>query len=75
MKQIKTLLIAAILILGANQTISAQAKTAHVDVSEIMAKMPAMLDAQKQLEKLSTTYDADYKKAIKKILTNEKNSL
>ena len=30
MKQIKTLLIAAILILGANQTISAQTKTAHV---------------------------------------------
>nr|WP_315162797.1 OmpH family outer membrane protein [uncultured Flavobacterium sp.] len=64
MKQIKTLLIAAILILGASQTISAQAKTAHVDVSEIMSKMPAMLDAQKQLDKLSTTYDADYKKMV-----------
>jgi outer membrane protein len=64
MKQIKTLLIAAILILAANQTITAQAKTAHVDVSDIMAKMPAMLDAQKQLEKLSTTYDADYKKMV-----------
>jgi len=64
MKQIKTLLIAAILILGANQTISAQTKIAHVDVNEIMAKMPAMLDAQKQLEKLSTTYDADYKKMV-----------
>ena len=64
MKQIKTLLIAAILVLGASQTINAQAKTAHVDVSEIMSKMPAMLDAQKQLEKLSTTYDADYKKMV-----------
>ncbi|RDI54819.1 OmpH family outer membrane protein [Flavobacterium glaciei] len=64
MKQIKTLLIAAILMLGANQTINAQAKTAHVDVSEIMTKMPAMLDAQKQLDKLSTTYDADYKKMV-----------
>jgi outer membrane protein len=64
MKQIKTLLIAAILVLAANQTITAQAKTAHVDVSDIMAKMPAMLDAQKQLEKLSTTYDADYKKMV-----------
>lgn len=62
MKQIKTLLIAAILVLGASQTINAQAKTAHVDVSEIMTKMPAMLDAQKQLEKLSATYDAEYKK-------------
>ena len=62
MKQIKTLLIAAILIIGASQTINAQAKTAHVDVSDIMTKMPAMLDAQKQLETLSKTYDADYKK-------------
>ena len=64
MKQIKTLFIAAIFILGASQTINAQAKTAHVDVSEIMTKMPAMLDAQKQLDKLSTTYDADYKKMV-----------
>ena len=64
MKQIKTLLIAAILILGASQTITAQAKTAHVDVSDIMSKMPAMLEAQKQLDKLSTTYDADYKKMV-----------
>ena len=63
MKQIKTLVIAAIVFLGTNQ-ISAQTKTAHVDVNEIMAKMPAMLDAQKQLEKLSTTYDADYKKMV-----------
>jgi len=62
MKQIKTLLIAAILMIGASQTINAQAKTAHVDVNEIMSKMPAMLDAQKQLETLSKTYDSDYKK-------------
>ncbi|MGO4817503.1 OmpH family outer membrane protein [Flavobacterium sp. W22_SRS_FP1] len=64
MKQIKTLLIAALFMFGANQTINAQAKTAHVDVSEIMAKMPAMLDAQKQLEQLSGTYDSDYKKMV-----------
>jgi outer membrane protein len=64
MKQIKTLLIAALFIFGANQTINAQAKTAHVDVSEIMAKMPAMLDAQKQLETLSATYDSNYKKMV-----------
>ena len=43
------------------QTMNAQAKTAHVDVNEIISKMPAMLDAQKQLEKLSATYDAEYK--------------
>ena len=64
MKQIKTLLIAAIFILGASQNTNAQTKVAHVDVAEIMGKMPAMLDAQKQLEKLSGTYDADYKKMV-----------
>ncbi|HLA56036.1 MAG TPA: OmpH family outer membrane protein [Flavobacterium sp.] len=64
MKQLKTLLIAAVAIFSANQAANAQAKTAHVDVSEIMAKMPAMLDAQKQLEKLSSTYDADYKTMV-----------
>lgn len=72
MKQIKTLLIAGILFFGASQTINAQAKTAHVDVSEIMSKMPAMLDAQKQLEKLSGTYDADYKKMVEEYQTKLK---
>ena len=61
MKQIKTLLIAAVMIISGNQAMNAQAKTAHVDVSELMSKMPAMLEAQKQLEKLSGTYDTEYK--------------
>ncbi len=61
MKQVKTLLIAITLFIGASHIASAQAKTAHVEVSEIMSKMPAMLDAQKQLEKLSATYDTEYK--------------
>ncbi|CAD0002682.1 hypothetical protein BXU10_10560 [Flavobacterium sp. LM4] len=72
MKQIKTLLIAAVLILTANNTMNAQAKTAHVDVSEIMSKMPAMLDAQTQLQKLSGTYDAEYKKMIEEYQTKIK---
>lgn len=61
MKQLKTLLIAAALMIGTSQAVSAQAKVAHVDVSELMQKMPAMVDAQKQLEKLSGTYDNEYK--------------
>jgi outer membrane protein len=61
MKRLKSLLIATVLFLGTSYTINAQAKTAHVDVNEIISKMPAMLDAQKQLEKLSGTYDAEYK--------------
>ncbi|MFM2214194.1 MAG: hypothetical protein RL427_1457 [Bacteroidota bacterium] len=61
MKRLKSLLIATVVFLGTCQTINAQAKTAHVDVNELISKMPAMLDAQKQLEKLSATYDAEYK--------------
>ncbi len=64
MKQLKSLLIAAALFISASQTMNAQAKTAHVDVSEIMAKMPAMLEGQKQLEKLNQTYNADYKTMV-----------
>jgi outer membrane protein len=61
MKRLKSLLLASVLFLGTSYTINAQAKTAHVDVNELISKMPAMLDAQKQLEKLSGTYDAEYK--------------
>ena len=61
MRRLKSLLLAAVFFVGASQTINAQAKTAHVDVNEIISKMPAMLDAKKQLEKLSATYDAEYK--------------
>jgi outer membrane protein len=60
MKQFRTYLIVAVALLGF-QTINAQAKTAHVDVREIMIKMPAVLDAQNQLKKLNDTYSADYK--------------
>ncbi len=37
-----------------------------------MAKMPAMIDAQKQLEKLSGTYDANYKKMVEEYQTKLK---
>jgi outer membrane protein len=63
MKQFKTFLIATIAVLGV-QTINAQAKTAHVDVNDIMSKMPAVLDAQSQLKKLSDTYTAEYKTMV-----------
>ena len=61
MKQIKTLLIATFLFIGASQSISAQSKIAHVDTNELISKMPAMIEAQKQLETLSKQYDAEFK--------------
>jgi len=63
MKQLKTFLIAAVALLGF-QTINAQTKVAHVDTNEIMSKMPAVLEAQNQLKKLSDTYTAEYKTMV-----------
>lgn len=68
----KILLIAAIAFFGANQSMNAQAKTAHVDVNEIMMKMPAMLEAQKQMEQLSGTYDTAYKTMVDEYQTKLK---
>lgn len=61
MKQLKSLVIAAIAFLGTFQMVHAQAKIAHVDVQTLMQGLPAMKDAQSQLEKLSNTYDSEYK--------------
>lgn len=61
MKQLKTLFIATILFFSASQIASAQTKIAHVDTNELITKMPAMIDAQKQLETLSKQYDAEFK--------------
>ncbi|AIG30843.1 membrane protein [Flavobacterium psychrophilum] len=59
MKQIKTLLIAAVIFFGAS-TMNAQIKVAHIDVSELLAKMPEMTAAKAQLDKLSKTFDTEY---------------
>jgi outer membrane protein len=59
MKNLKKLLVVAILLFGFNQNTSAQAKTAHVDFREVVTKMPAMIEAQKQLENLSKTYEGE----------------
>lgn len=63
MKQFKTFLIAAIALVGF-QTINAQAKTAHVNIQEVLTKMPAVIDAQSLLKKLGDTYSAEYKTMV-----------
>lgn len=59
MKQIKTLLIATMMMLGAS-TMTAQSKVAHIDVQDLLAKMPEMTAAKAQLETLSKKLDAEY---------------
>ncbi|WP_159799502.1 OmpH family outer membrane protein [Flavobacterium sp. MK4S-17] len=60
MKRLKSLLIAAMLIIGASQAVSAQAKVAHIDVQALMSAMPEMKTAKAQLEKLTQSYDSEY---------------
>jgi outer membrane protein len=60
MKQLKSLLIAALLFAGASQSVQAQAKVAHINVSDLMTAMPDMKAAQAQIDKVTKTYDTEY---------------
>ena len=59
MKHLKSIFIAAAFLVSA-QFATAQSKVAHIDVSELMAAMPAMKTAQTQLEKIQKSYDTEY---------------
>lgn len=63
MKQLKTLFFAIVMFFGA-QSVSAQTKVGHIDVSALMSTMPAMKAAETQLTKLKDSYDAEYKKLV-----------
>jgi outer membrane protein len=63
MKTAKLFLIAFVTFVGTQFT-NAQSKIAHVDVQDIITNMPAMKDAQKQLEQLSKTYEGEMKVMI-----------
>jgi outer membrane protein len=71
MKQIKTLLIAAVMMLGAG-TMNAQVKTAHIDVQELLSKMPEMTSAKAQLEKLNKTFETEYSTMVTEYQTKMK---
>jgi outer membrane protein len=71
MKKIKTLFIAAILFFGANG-VNAQSKIAHIDVNEILTKMPEMTSAKAQLDKLSKTLDTEYSTMVTEYQTKMK---
>ena len=78
MKQMKSLLIAALLFVGITQTAQAQAKVAHINVSDLMAASPDMKAAEAQLEKVRKTYDTEYNTMVeefrKKVAQYEKEA-
>lgn len=58
MKHLKTLLFAAVLIVGTS-FMNAQSKVAHINTQDLVEAMPAMQSAKAELEKLAKTYEAD----------------
>lgn len=67
MKQIKTLLIAAVLFFGATSFTNAQTKIAHINTTELIQAMPQMKTAQADMERVGKTYQSDIE-AMKKDL-------
>lgn len=72
MKQFKTLLFAAILVLGTTSFVNAQSKVAHIDTQELVTAMPEYKAAMKELEQLSTTYQNLLKDKAQKLETKMK---
>ena len=64
MKQFKTIVIAAVLIMGMVQIANAQ-KVAHINFEEVVANMPETLKLQADLEKLGKTYGEEITTAQK----------
>lgn len=63
MKQLKFLLVAAILFAGI-QTATAQAKVAHINVQELLTNMPDMKNANAQLTKVRDAHEAELNKML-----------
>ena len=57
MKQLKTLVLAAVLLLGGTSIMKAQSKVAHINTQELVAAMPETKAAQAEIQKLAKTYD------------------
>jgi outer membrane protein len=59
MKHLKTLVLAATLLIGSTSIMNAQSKVAHINTQELVTSMPETKAAQAELDKLRKTYQAD----------------
>ncbi|WP_397364786.1 OmpH family outer membrane protein [Olleya sp. R77988] len=72
MKQIKTLLFAAALFIGATSFTNAQTKVAHINTTDLVASMPEMKRAQTEMENTGKTFEADIQDMVKEYQTKAK---
>lgn len=67
MKNLKSLLFAAALLIGATSFTSAQSKVAHINKEELIKAMPAYTAAQSEITKLGKTYEAQIQDSVKEL--------
>ncbi|MBD3864581.1 MAG: outer membrane protein [Olleya marilimosa] len=72
MKQIKTLLFAAALFIGATSFTNAQTKVAHINTGELVESMPEMKLAKAEMEKVGKTFQADIQEMVQEYQTKAK---
>ena len=69
MKQIKSLLLAAALFIGATSFTNAQSKVAHINVGELVTSMPEMKTAQAEMEQMGKTFETDIQEMMNEYKT------
>jgi outer membrane protein len=72
MKHLKTLCIAAALIVGMTSFTYAQSKVAHINTQELVEAMPEMMTAKAELEKLAKTYENEIRGMATELETKAK---
>ncbi|WP_336065588.1 OmpH family outer membrane protein [Mesoflavibacter sp. CH_XMU1404-2] len=72
MKQIKSLLFAAALFIGATSFTNAQSKVAHINVGELVTSMPEMKTAQAEMEQMGKTFETDIQEMMNEYKTKAK---
>jgi len=67
MKNLKTLLFATALFIGATSFTNAQSKIAHINTQELIKAMPETVTAQGEIEKLGKTYQTSIQESMKEL--------
>lgn len=67
MRNIRTLMVALALFLGATTMVTAQVKVAHIDVQKLLEEMPERKSIEAQLKRLQQGYENDIQAAIKEL--------
>lgn len=69
MKNIQKFVLAIFLFVLPLGALQAQSKVAHIEVQKLISEMPEVIAAQKELEKLEKTYQADLESTFKEFQT------